>query len=177
MSIDEYLGRLDQQEIRAVRGVAAVSRRSPVLTCCRGASRLGDGWLYLGALALALWTEGTAAWPMLLSSSLAVGLAFIPYLWLKPSLKRARPYAYEPSLNVGAPVLDRYSCPSGHCMTLSAAGIPIAWVHPVLTPVVVVAFLILAWARVALGHHYPSDLLVGMILGATSGLFVSFAML
>jgi undecaprenyl-diphosphatase len=62
-------------------------------------------------------------------------------------------------------------------MTLAAVAIPVIWVHPQVTPLVLGFGLFLAWARVALGHHYPSDLLVGVILGATSGLAVSFVLL
>ena len=154
-----------------------MSRWPPMLTCCRRATWLGNGWLYLGTVGMVLWIDGLAAWRMLLAASLAVCLAFIPYLWLKPSLKRLRPCDSEPLLDVGARALDRYSCPSGHCMTLAAAAIPLTWMHPQLTPIVLLFGLFLAWARMALGHHYPSDLLIGLILGATSGLAVSFVLL
>jgi undecaprenyl-diphosphatase len=177
MRLDEYVARLDRREIQAVRSVAAMSSSRPVITCCHWVNWLGDGWLYLFGMAMILGTDGIAAWRPLLAACLATGFAFVPYLLLKPSLRRLRPCDSDPALSRGARALDRYSCPSGHCMTLAAAAIPIAWVHPSLTPVILLFGLLLAWTRLALGHHYPSDILVGTALGVTSGIALTVAML
>jgi undecaprenyl-diphosphatase len=61
--------------------------------------------------------------------------------------------------------LDRYSCPSGHCMTAAALSLPIALVIPGFAPLLVALILLIGWARLAAAHHYPSDLILGTLMG------------
>jgi undecaprenyl-diphosphatase len=168
---------LDRIEEPAVRWVAEAARGPALGACGRWINRLGNGWLYLVVIGIMLATEGAAAWRLIAAAGGAAGLAFVPYYCLKPWLARIRPCDLWPSLGSGVRPLDRFSCPSGHCMTLTAAGTPLAWAHPALIPAILATALLMAWARIALGHHYPSDILLGATLGLAVGLGVSAAFL
>jgi undecaprenyl-diphosphatase len=61
--------------------------------------------------------------------------------------------------------LDRYSCPSGHCMTVAALSLPIGFVMPGFAPALVALLVLIGWARLAAAHHYPSDLVLGTLMG------------
>jgi undecaprenyl-diphosphatase len=71
---------------------------------------------------------------------------------------------------------DRFSFPSGH----SAAAMSVAFAYAVAYPALAAPILILAMvvglSRVALGVHYPGDVLVGQMLALITGtVFVAVA--
>jgi undecaprenyl-diphosphatase len=63
------------------------------------------------------------------------------------------------------PALDQHSFPSGHAMTLPAALVPMALQFPQTMGLAFATGLLMAWARLASAHHYPSDVAVGAALG------------
>jgi len=175
----ETLAALNRLEEPAVRWVVTASRRRPGLAAsCHWISRLGNGWIYffVGAGAV-LGVKGAAGLRLLGTAGGAAGFAFLPYSYIKLRLARLRPCDQWPALSSGLAPLDRFSCPSGHCMTLAAVGTPLAWSHPPLIPVILAITLVMAWARIAQGHHYPSDILVGTAIGLSVGAAVSAAFL
>jgi len=171
--VSGVLTALNRLEEPSVRWVVTASRRPGLAACCRWVNRLGNGWLYLFAVVAALSTERGAALRVVVTAGAAVGLAFLPYYCIKPRLARLRPCDQWPMLGSGVPPLDRFSCPSGHCMTVVAVGIPFAWNHSPIIPLIVAIAAVMAWARIALGHHYPSDILLGAGIGLAMGAWVS----
>ncbi len=61
---------------------------------------------------------------------------------------------------------DAYSFPSGHSARLTALAIGIGFFFPSFGWLVMVIALMVATARVAVGIHYVSDIVVGLTLGA-----------
>jgi undecaprenyl-diphosphatase len=79
----------------------------------------------------------------------------------KSYIGRPRPIDRDPTLTSLVTPLDAYSCPSGHCMTAVAVFIPIGFsLSTTVLPLTILALLI-AWARLAAAHHYPTDLISG----------------
>jgi undecaprenyl-diphosphatase len=151
---------------RLNRGTAA----PPLRLLLRAASRLGDGavW-YLLVVALPL-VYGRAALRTSLTMA-GMGLAAVLiYKWLKGTLVRERPFVRHPAIHLAMPPLDRYSFPSGHTMHAVA----FTWVamaaHPQLGWVLIPLAGLIALSRVALGLHYPSDVVAGGALGAVLAL-------
>ncbi|QPI47685.1 phosphatase PAP2 family protein [Massilia antarctica] len=95
------------------------------------------------------------------------------YRALKQRVARMRPFDRDPALQSLSKVLDKYSFPSGHCMTLTTALVPIAHAAPATVPLAVGALALLALCRLIAAHHYPSDVLAGIGLGAAIALPVS----
>jgi undecaprenyl-diphosphatase len=136
-------------------------------------NHLGNGWGYVLIVAALLMLQGLSSWRLIVAAGLAALLSHLIYPLIKKNLARVRPCDYDPSLPLYSKVLDHYSCPSGHVMTATAVGIPLIIVLPKLIFVIVTGYLLIAWARISLGHHYPSDLIFGAMLGASISVPVS----
>ncbi len=128
-------------------------------------SRLGDGpiW-YALLLALPLFAGRTG-----LSASIAMAVGALAGLAIYKSLKRwlvrDRPYISHSDINCLTAPLDRYSFPSGH--TLHAVFFAVmgsTWFPELAAPLLSFALLV-AISRPLLGLHYPTDVLVGGLIG------------
>lgn len=136
-------------------------------------NRLGNGWLYGVILAALLWFHPeNVAW-VIVAAALAAGCAHFAYHWIKRLTARPRPCDVDPSLKPFLNTLDKYSFPSGHCMTVTCVSIPVVAAYPEFAAFAVVLWLLIAWSRLATGHHYPSDLLAGTVLGAVIALTIT----
>jgi undecaprenyl-diphosphatase len=170
--------RLDAREARFVRVVMSYSRGRPRLHGVNAFLNLmGNGWLYLPLAILVPLLKGWQSWRFMLAASLSVVAAHSLYHWIKLRLARLRPYDVDPTLGATIKALDKYSCPSGHCMTAAAVGIPLALAFPPTLPAMAFIWLLIAWSRVSLGHHYPTDLLLGGLIGAFISVPISMLIL
>jgi len=146
-----------------------------------GASRLGDGWLWLLAMA-GLAAGGRDRHRVLAALAVSAGLANIVLVLVKGRVRRPRPCDLAKPRHVDvAPLLyvpsDRYSFPSGHSLNAFALGTVLALAFPLtVVPVFLVAASVAA-SRVVLGLHFLSDVLAGSALGALIGGSVFFALL
>lgn len=165
--------RLDTQELRIVRSAVVLARPPALRALVVALNYLGNGWLYLliGLVTLAL--GGGAGLRLVVASATAVGLAFCVYPAIKSRIARLRPCDVDLELRSAVKALDRYSCPSGHCMTAAAVGVTMAWTFPAGAVLIALGWLVIAWSRLSAGHHYPSDLVVGGLLGTAASLLVS----
>ncbi len=78
----------------------------------------------------------------------------------------ARPYATHPgSLLLVSPTAD-FSFPSDHAVMAGAVAAGLFLVSRRLGMLVAVAALVMAFARVYVGAHYPADVLAGLLVGA-----------
>jgi undecaprenyl-diphosphatase len=131
------------------------------------ASRLGDGivW-YVLILSLPFLYGASAVKPSIVMALTGI-LGVVLYKLLKRVFVRERPFITHSSIALAGAPLDRYSFPSGH--TLHA--VSFAWqasVHfPELSWVLIPLAALIAGSRVVLGLHYPTDVLVGGVIGAS----------
>jgi undecaprenyl-diphosphatase len=168
------LRRLDGKEARFVRAVVSRCKGRPRLHALnRFLNRMGNGWLYLPLALLPPLVKGLASWRFMAAAAISVAIAHSFYPLIKLRLARPRPYDFDPTLGSDVKALDKYSCPSGHCMTAAAVGIPLALAFPATLPAMGLIWALVAWSRVSLGHHYPTDLLLGGLIGAGIALPVS----
>jgi undecaprenyl-diphosphatase len=159
---------VDPFELRLVRRLARTGSRPGALTLALFMNRLGDGWIYPILALVVLCFPGWIPVKVTLTALFSAGLAHIVYPLIKRYMARPRPFEKDLSLIVAAAPLDRYSCPSGHVMTATAVFLPFALTSAPLASVLLVIWCLLAWARIILGHHYASDLIVGVAVGAAS---------
>jgi undecaprenyl-diphosphatase len=130
----------------------------------------GDSWFWLAGLGI-LWLVGNAYWKhlaliLILSILVTAGVVFI----IKFTVRRNRPQGEWGKFYRST---DPHSFPSGHAVrsmmiavvTLGLGPLWLGWVLIVWAPLV-------GLARVAMGVHYLSDVLAGMILGVLLGLGV-----
>jgi undecaprenyl-diphosphatase len=129
-------------------------------------SRLGDGlFWYVLMISLPLWYGRDAVQASL--HILFVGLAGLAlYKYLKSHLVRQRPYIQHGGITLGTAPLDRYSFPSGHTLHAVSFTIVALAYYPQLAWLLIPFATVVALSRVILGLHYPSDVLVGAVIGA-----------
>ena len=124
-------------------------------------SKLGDGGAIWIALMLFRKTRRTG---YMLALSLVLGL-LIGNLTLKPLIARVRPYDANPDFVLLIDRLSDYSFPSGHTLaSFEAAAVLLMQYRAKAVPALVLALLI-AFSRLYLYVHYPSDVLAGALLG------------
>jgi len=163
---EERFGALDAFEVDIVARAVASAERLRLVRVARVVTRLGNGWLYpLLSIVIAIALESPR--DFLIAAMVSLAIAFIVYPAMKRSLARLRPCDYDASLVSQVQPLDHYSCPSGHAMTAAAYGVPLIFACPAAAPFVIALCALIGWSRVAMGHHYVSDVLIGTVIGAT----------
>lgn len=106
----------------------------------------------------------------------ALAISHIPVAILKHKFKRLRPYQSLPEVITGMKPLKDPSFPSGHTTAIFAFIVPIllnASLFPFfVVPLAIIVAVSVAWSRMYLGLHYPSDIVVGMLLGSITAYLV-----
>jgi undecaprenyl-diphosphatase len=147
--------------------VARVSSRNPVVQhVARGLNYLGNGWLYPPVVLLLLLSGNARRYWVVVAALLPAACTHLLCPVIKRIARRQRPFSRDPSLVRLSRPLDLYSFPSGHCMTVTTVLLPVAVAFPGTVPLAAGAWTLIAWARLASAHHYPSDVVAGTVLGA-----------
>lgn len=128
-------------------------------------SRLGDGVVWYGlmlGLALLGGQRGVlTALTMVVAGLLSVTL----YRWLKRGVVRPRPFHSHQHIHCHVPPLDQYSFPSGHTLHAVMFTMIACNSFPSLIIILAPLTLLIALSRLVLGVHYPSDVVVGALIG------------
>ena len=136
-------------------------------------SRLGDGWFWGLMSATILLSGGHAALAQLGVMLVATTAGVVIYKLLKHKLVRERPYINHQGIFCGTAPLDRYSFPSGHTLHAVSFTVMLYNIEPLLLAITLPFAALVAASRMILGLHYPTDVIVGAIIGASIGLTAS----
>ena len=63
--------------------------------------------------------------------------------------------------------MDHFSFPSGHTLHAVMATITLGYIQPILLLLMLPFTILVALSRMILGLHYPSDVIVGAVIGAS----------
>lgn len=159
-----WLHELGEKEIASVEWTWRSAQRPGLHSTALVVSWLGNGSGYVLLTAAFLLTLDKALAPLLVSGAASL-LAHLVYPWTKAACGRQRPFEHRGELKPHLASLDKHSFPSGHAMTLTTAFIPMVVAFPAIWPIALLAWLLMAWARIACAHHYPSDIMAGTLLG------------
>lgn len=126
----------------------------------------GIGWICLSVLLLCIPRYRKAGLTMALA---LIFCLLIGNLTLKPLVARMRPYTYFPDMTLLVPPLSDYSFPSGHTFASFAAATALFLHHHKEGTAAFILAITIAFSRLYLYVHFPSDVLAGAILGVASG--------
>jgi membrane-associated phospholipid phosphatase len=136
----------------------------PVFVGLSIAGFAGALWVVLAA-ALALWGRRYLLAPLLVTA-VSVWSADLVALGLKNAIDRPRPRTTIPEAD---PLMSAGSAsmPSGHATTAFAGAVVLTYFWPRKAPLFLVLAAAVAFARIYVGVHYPTDVLAGAALGAS----------
>jgi undecaprenyl-diphosphatase len=141
----------------------------------RAASRLGNGVFWYSLMGGMLTWYGFAALQAVLHMIIAGLAGTLIYKWLKGATERPRPYQVCPTICCLTAPLDRFSFPSGHTLHAVVFSMVATAYYPALAWVAWPFTLFVAASRLVLGLHYPSDVVMGGLIGASiAALTLSF---
>ncbi len=130
----------------------------------------GAVWVAIGVVLALLDSSQREAWLICAAlGPIAIGLNYV----VKLIVKRPRPVLEGLPPLGGAP--SSLSFPSAHATSAFAVATAMTRVEPLAALAFVLAFA-LALGRPYLGMHYPSDVLVGAVLGVLLGLIVPLSL-
>jgi undecaprenyl-diphosphatase len=135
----------------------------------RHISKTGDGPLYGFIGSLLYWSEGLS--PFLQAVLLAFAIERPVYFVLKNGLRRNRPQAALQNFRSIITPSDQFSFPSGHTSAAFMMATLLGFYCTSLTIPLYCWAALVGFSRVVLGVHFPTDTLVGAILGIGTALF------
>ena len=168
---NDLLESIHRWDVNAFHRVLQAHRYQPIVSSAFWTSKTADGWLY-PLLPLGLYLAGHEASTLLFSTLLlAFALERTIYLLAKKGFKRKRPANILPNFRSLVIASDEFSFPSGHT---SAAFLTVTTMTLLISPVFAIFYLwslAVGCSRVILGVHFPTDILMGAILGTSAASF------
>jgi len=127
----------------------------------------GDSWFWLLGLGL-FWAFGNPAYQDLTIRFIAaIVVLAVLVMSIKFTIRRSRP---EGDWGTVYRKTDPHSFPSGHAArAVLIAMLALLWCPIAIGLALTLWALLVSLARIAMGVHYPSDILAGALLGLTFG--------
>ena len=134
----------------------------------------GAGWAFAGLWLAAL--DGRRRRRSEVASTAGAALStYVAQRLLKPIFRRNRPWFTREAAKVVGGKTPDHSFPSGHTAASFAAATALAMAYPSARALLFATATAVGVSRVHLGHHFPSDVLAGALLGTGIGLLSGLA--
>lgn len=142
----------------------SISHQPGVMSTARLMSFFGEhalGWMALAAAGCALDKPRQKQW---LATGVGAFSAHAASVIVKRIIRRPRPH--DPRITIGVGTPSKLSFPSSHATSSTAALVGTA--QTIGSPLPLVGVPAMALSRLVLGVHYPTDVVLGSIIGATT---------
>jgi len=146
-----------------------------LIQICKWITHLGGATISISMLII-LWFLGPLELQLpVIAASLSLTVSHLIVMVTKKMVCRPRPYLSNPQAATYGIILKDHSFPSGHSTAIFAVFTPFILYDSFLAPFLLVIAIMVALTRVILGIHYPTDVVVGCLLGGITGFgFCSF---
>lgn len=158
---------IHQWDVFTFRRIHSSRRHKALVSKARQVSRTGDGWLYPFTPVVVYAMGHPLAETFFLGALIAFGVERLVYMVAKKGFRRRRPGSILPGYTSEIKASDEFSFPSGHT---SAAFLMVTllvmffgWPFAVLY----IWACAVAFSRIVLGVHFPTDTMVGAVMGIT----------
>lgn len=159
---------MTEWELAIIRQVNLSLRHHGIRRIATVINQLANGLLYPILALLYVAKMGSTALPPIVVAIGSVGLAHSLYPLVKKTARRIRPFELDSNLDSLTAPLDKYAFPSGHIMTLTATALPFVYHIPETYWIFFLIWLLVAWGRIVVAHHFPSDIIAGTLLGLST---------
>src|ERR1700716_2223188 len=129
----------------------------------------GAGWAFAG-LWLAALDQGRGRRAAIAAPAASAVSTYVSQRMLKPIFRRNRPWFTREAARVVGGKTPDHSFPSGHTAASFAAATALAMAYPSARPLLYATATAVGLSRIHLGHHFPTDVLAGALLGTGVGL-------
>lgn len=164
----EYFGRIDKRTLEYINKKCKTKTLDKVMPIITMMGNLGIIWFVISTLLILKAEYRIIGIRVILALALTT---IIGEGLIKHTVKRKRPFEEkEESLLINKPIT--YSFPSGHTASSFAALAVFIQMNTKLGLIVSPIATLIAFSRVYLKVHYPTDVIFGMMLGFTCGISV-----
>lgn len=160
--------RADQFELSLCQQMNQFGRRTPMVgNFFRVISRLGDGVFWYSLMLALPFLDAQHGLESVGHIAVVSIVCVALYKVLKNHMVRERPFISFSHIHALVAPLDHYSFPSGHTMNAMNFAVLFSVLYPPLFWLVVPFAILVGLSRVILGMHYPTDVIVGAVLGSS----------
>ena len=163
MGFIEFINRVDFAILDFINNHLHVGILDKILPAVSRLADKGLFWIFLAIMFL--FDKSTRKTAIKMGIALALGLAIGNGL-LKNIVQRVRPYDVNTSVNLLIERLSDWSFPSGHTLaSFEAAGVLMICERKRFGIIALVYAILIAFSRLYLYVHYPTDVLASVVLG------------
>lgn len=170
--LERTVARWADRDLRWTLAMHRVAESPALVVFLAVASRLANGVLWYTLMLVLPLTGGVTGTSCALQMAGVAALNLALYWYLKPRVCRPRPFVTCPGVRARTDVLDTFSFPSGHTLHAVSFAIVLSYHYPVAAFLALPFAAVVALSRLVLGLHYPSDVVVGAVLGSATAALV-----
>lgn len=165
----EYITNIDFDILNAIQNIFACKALNIAMPIVTFLGELGAAWVICGVVLV--FTKKYRKCGIVMLASLLMCL-LIGNIILKPAVARIRPFEINQAFNLLINKPSGYSFPSGHTFASFTAATVLFFTNKKFGFAALPLAILIAFSRLYLYVHFPSDVIAGIVLGILTGIAV-----